>query len=69
MLWEDIVIDDYITDGDRLMEVVNKRAHRNYGLLGGVVFRLVHALDSATFESLALDEERLNGFRLVVPAG
>jgi len=68
MLWDDVLVDDYITDGDRLMEVTTKRAQRNFGLLGGVIFRFVHAIDSATFEPSRLDEPTLNGFRLVVPA-
>ncbi|MGA2927994.1 MAG: hypothetical protein ABSG43_18770 [Solirubrobacteraceae bacterium] len=68
MLWNDVLIDDYITDGARLMEVTTKRAQRNYGLLGGLIFRFVHALDSATLESWTLDERTLDAFSLVVPA-
>ena len=68
MHWDDVLTDDYITDGQRLMEVTTKRAHRNYGLLKGLVFRFVHAIDCATLETWTLDEQRLDAFRLVVPA-
>lgn len=63
----DVLVGDYLTDGKRLMEVVDKHARESYGLAHGKTGH-VAAFDCATFQCEKLDQSALASFRLVVPA-